>query len=111
MSSGAMLVGCGFTWQSMRSVMPPWPGMLSPKSLILKPRLKPLAKKPPNGAITLAKSESICKAEAAFRAQLGPQCKTGLAETDEIDRGGNYDTGTALADSLDQNQNFQLVQG
>ena len=39
------------TWQSMRSVMPPWPGMESPKSLILKPRLKPDAKKPPKGAM------------------------------------------------------------
>ena len=38
-------------WQSMRSVMPPWPGMESPKSFILKPRLKPDAKKPPKGAM------------------------------------------------------------
>lgn len=35
-------------WQSKRSVTPPWPGMVSPKSFILKARLKPLAKKPPN---------------------------------------------------------------
>lgn len=41
----------GCAWQSMRSVMPPWPGMESPKSLILKPRLKPEAKKPPKGAM------------------------------------------------------------
>ena len=41
-------------WQSMRSVMPPCPGMESPKSLILSPRLKPLAKKPPKGAMMLA---------------------------------------------------------
>ncbi len=46
------------TWQSMRSVMPPWPGMLSPKSLILNPRLKPLAKNPPNGAISDANADS-----------------------------------------------------
>ena len=39
------------TWQSILSVMPPWPGMESPKSLILKPRLKPDAKKPPKGAM------------------------------------------------------------
>ena len=42
-------------WQSIRSVMPPCPGMLSPKSLILKARLKPEAKKPPNGATSEAK--------------------------------------------------------
>ena len=42
-------------WQSIRSVMPPCPGMLSPKSLILKARLKPEAKKPPNGATNEAK--------------------------------------------------------
>ena len=35
---------------------PPWPGMRSPKSLILKARLKPDAKKPPNGAISEAKA-------------------------------------------------------
>ena len=29
--------------------MPPWPGMTPPKSFILNARLKPLAKKPPNG--------------------------------------------------------------
>jgi hypothetical protein len=62
------------TWQSMRSVMPPWPGMLLPKSLILKPRLKPLAKKPPKGAITLANSDSTCNegAEAACQAMDSP---------------------------------------
>jgi len=37
-------------WQSIRSVIPPWPGIRSPKSLILKARLKPEAKKPPKGA-------------------------------------------------------------
>src|SRR6266702_1324955 len=42
-------------WQSIRSVMPPCPGMLSPKSLMLKARLKPEAKKPPNGATSEAK--------------------------------------------------------
>lgn len=41
-------------WQSMRSVMPPWPGILSPKSLILKVRFRPEAKKPPNGAMSEA---------------------------------------------------------
>ncbi len=51
-------------WQSMRSVIPPWPGIESPKSLILKLRLSPEAKKPPNGAISDAKeantSECSC---------------------------------------------------
>ena len=42
-------------WQSMRSVIPPWPGMDSPKSLTLKVRLRPEAKKPPKGAISEAK--------------------------------------------------------
>jgi hypothetical protein len=46
------------TWQSNRSVTPPWPGMESPKSLILKPRLKPLAKKPPKGAASEANTAS-----------------------------------------------------
>ena len=47
--------GIGTYWQSMRSVMPPWPGMLWPKSLISKARLKPEAKKPPKGATRDAK--------------------------------------------------------
>jgi hypothetical protein len=34
---------------------PPCPGIMSPKSLILKARLKPLPKNPPNGPITEAK--------------------------------------------------------
>lgn len=34
-------------WQSKRSVTPPCPGMVSPKSFILNARLKPLPKKPP----------------------------------------------------------------
>src|SRR5690348_16000464 len=42
-------------WQSIRSVMPPCPGIESPKSLILKVLLSPEAKKPPNGAIKEAK--------------------------------------------------------
>lgn len=46
-------------WQSIRSVMPPWPGMLSPKSLILKVRFKPEAKKPPNGAMREANVAKI----------------------------------------------------
>mmetsp|Transcript_6036 Transcript_6036/g.24465 ORF Transcript_6036/g.24465 Transcript_6036/m.24465 type:complete len:283 (-) Transcript_6036:568-1416(-) len=45
-------------WQSMRSVIPPCPGMVSLKSLILNARLNPLAKKPPNGAITDANAAS-----------------------------------------------------
>ena len=45
-------------WQSNRSTMPPWPGMMSPKSLILKALLNPLAKNPPNGPIMELKSES-----------------------------------------------------
>lgn len=37
-------------WQSIRSVMPPWPGIEWPKSLMPNARLKPEAKKPPKGA-------------------------------------------------------------
>mmetsp|Transcript_6268 Transcript_6268/g.13756 ORF Transcript_6268/g.13756 Transcript_6268/m.13756 type:complete len:219 (+) Transcript_6268:827-1483(+) len=62
------------TWQSKRSVMPPWPGMVSPKSFILKARLKPLAKKPPNGAMTEAKMANImacsCTGMAVKRTSL-----------------------------------------
>ena len=39
----------------MRSVMPPWPGIDSPKSLTLKVRLRPEAKNPPKGAMREAK--------------------------------------------------------
>mmetsp|Transcript_160 Transcript_160/g.614 ORF Transcript_160/g.614 Transcript_160/m.614 type:complete len:115 (-) Transcript_160:891-1235(-) len=46
------------TWQSMRSVIPPCPGMVAAKSLILNARLNPEAKKPPNGATALAKVPS-----------------------------------------------------
>ena len=42
-------------WQSIRSVIPPCPGMESPKSLMLKVRFRPDAKKPPNGAMREAK--------------------------------------------------------
>lgn len=42
-------------WQSIRSVIPPCPGILSPKSLMLKALLKPEAKNPPNGAASEAK--------------------------------------------------------
>ena len=42
------------TWQSMRSVKPPWPGIESPKSFTRSARLKPEAKKPPKGAMTAA---------------------------------------------------------
>lgn len=55
-------------WQSNRSVMPPCPGIVSPKSLMRKARLTPDAKKPPKGAIREAKlaitSEWICAGEA-----------------------------------------------
>ena len=40
----------------MRSVIPPCPGIESPKSLIFQARLKPEAKKPPNGAKIDAKA-------------------------------------------------------
>ena len=39
------------------SMMPPWPGMMSPKSLILKALLKPEAKKPPKGPMMEAKRD------------------------------------------------------
>jgi len=43
--SGLRVKGLGSTiWQSMRSVMPPCPGMVSLKSLILNARLKPLVR-------------------------------------------------------------------
>ncbi|EAX10427.1 hCG2020212 [Homo sapiens] len=44
-------------WQSKRSMMPPWPGMVLAKSLILKARLNPLAKNPPKGPMSEAKVE------------------------------------------------------
>eukprot|EP00345_Euplotes_harpa_P001511 CAMPEP_0168321102 /NCGR_PEP_ID=MMETSP0213-20121227/2065_1 /TAXON_ID=151035 /ORGANISM="Euplotes harpa, Strain FSP1.4" /LENGTH=87 /DNA_ID=CAMNT_0008322677 /DNA_START=1 /DNA_END=264 /DNA_ORIENTATION=+ len=51
-------------WQSNLSVMPPCPGMESPKSLILNALLKPDAKNPPKGAQRLENraitSEWIC---------------------------------------------------
>mmetsp|Transcript_4674 Transcript_4674/g.12610 ORF Transcript_4674/g.12610 Transcript_4674/m.12610 type:complete len:222 (-) Transcript_4674:667-1332(-) len=46
------------SWQSIRSVTPPWPGMRSAKSFTPNARFKPEAKKPPNGAITDANSAS-----------------------------------------------------
>ncbi len=46
-------------WQSMRSVMPPCPGIEWPNSLILKGRFRPDAKKPPKGAIREAKDAKI----------------------------------------------------
>mmetsp|Transcript_565 Transcript_565/g.1372 ORF Transcript_565/g.1372 Transcript_565/m.1372 type:complete len:223 (-) Transcript_565:3-671(-) len=51
------------TWQSKRSVKPPCPGILAPKSLMRNARFKPLAKKPPNGAMRAANSAStrLCK--------------------------------------------------
>ena len=39
------------------SMMPPWPGMMSPKSLILNALLNPEAKKPPKGPMMEAKRE------------------------------------------------------
>ena len=42
-------------WQSNLSANPPWPGMLSEKSFILRPLFKPEAKKPPKGAMRAAK--------------------------------------------------------
>ena len=66
---GFKLQGQAKTWQSMRSVMPPCPGMESPKSLILKLRLKPDAKKPPKGAMMLANMASTTACTCA-RAQL-----------------------------------------
>ena len=45
--------------QSNRSVKPPWPGILSAKSLTLKALLKPLAIKPPKGAIKEVNSEIV----------------------------------------------------
>lgn len=41
----------------MRSVIPPWPGIESPKSLMLNVRFSPDAKKPPNGAISDANDD------------------------------------------------------
>lgn len=45
-------------WQSMRSVIPPCPGIESPKSLMLNVLLSPEAKKPPTGAINEANEAS-----------------------------------------------------
>lgn len=45
-------------WQSKRSMIPPCPGIVLAKSLILKALLNPLAKKPPNGPIREAKVDS-----------------------------------------------------
>ena len=39
------------------SIIPPCPGMMSPKSLILKALLKPEAKKPPKGPMMEAKRD------------------------------------------------------
>lgn len=41
-------------WQSNLSRKPPWPGIVSAKSLIFRPLFNPEAKNPPNGAIRLA---------------------------------------------------------
>ena len=42
---------------SYLSIIPPCPGMMSPKSLILKALLKPEAKKPPKGPMMEAKRD------------------------------------------------------
>ena len=47
----------GTYWQSIRSVIPPWPGMECPKSLMSKARLNPEAKNPPKGATRDAKQD------------------------------------------------------
>lgn len=54
-------------WQSIRSVIPPWPGIDSPKSLTLNVRFSPEAKKPPKGAMSEAKvaKTSICSCMGA----------------------------------------------
>lgn len=44
------------TWQSILSVIPPWPGIEWPKSLTLRDLLSPEAKKPPKGATSDAKA-------------------------------------------------------
>jgi len=54
------------TWQSMRSVRPPWPGIESPKSFTRSARLKPEAKKPPKGAMMAANN---CKAEGGLQCE------------------------------------------
>jgi hypothetical protein len=41
--------------QSNLSEKPPWPGIVSAKSLILNALFNPLARNPPNGATRLAK--------------------------------------------------------
>ena len=46
-------------WQSKRSVIPPCPGIVSPKSFMRKARFTPEAKKPPKGAISEAKAAII----------------------------------------------------
>ena len=46
-------------WQSKQSMIPPCPGMVLAKSLILKARLNPLAKKPLKGPMSEAKKNVI----------------------------------------------------
>ena len=58
--------------------MPPCPGMECPKSLILKPRLKPLAKKPPKGA-----SSEANMASATACSCMGRQVKEKAATDNE----------------------------
>lgn len=55
-------------WQSIRSVMPPCPGIESPKSFTLNARLKPDAKNPPKGATSEAKTAMImaCSWKVAY---------------------------------------------
>lgn len=57
-------------WQSMRSVIPPCPGIESPKSLILNALFTPEAKKPPNGAIKPAKNPSTIELISRFEIEI-----------------------------------------
>ena len=55
----------------MRSVSPPWPGMSDAKSLMLRARLKPDARKPPKGAMSDAKTamQHACSAAGESHAR------------------------------------------
>lgn len=88
------------TWQSMRSVMPPWPGMLSPKSLILKPRLKPEAKKPPNGAMSEAKVASTtacsCMGRHVREAPRASACHPGSSRSNRVMSASEASAGSSV---------------
>src|SRR5271154_1881154 len=66
-------------WQSIRSVIPPWPGMLLPKSLTLNVLFNPDAKNPPNGAMS----------EASLIAPFGGFFASGLKRTFKVKDFGN----------------------